>query len=463
MPMTAERHPRVAHGIADAVARTSPVSLETVRDVLRGLDREQRRAVTFGDGPLLVIAGPGTGKTEVITRRVAWLVGSGRARASEILALTFTERAADEMQARVDLLLPYGQVDVAVHTFHAFGDRLVRSHGHELGLSTEPRVIGRPEAIALLRANLFDLGLQRYLPLGDPTRFLGLLVEAFGRAKQAGVAPGEMRDFAAELRAGAEAVGAADEGSAPDEAVAVLLDEADTHAEVARAYERYTALMVERSLIDHADQVGLALRLIEERPTVREALRRRYRHVVVDEAQDADVQQLRLIRALVGADGNVAFVGDDDQSIYGFRGGVGDGLHGLTDDYPRLRHVVLRRNHRSRAPILAAARRLIRHNDPHRLEVTAGVDKSLVAVRRTRRPRLVRHEAFRDRDPGGRARREGHRRAPRGRHARRLDRGPRAHERRCGARASTASRSVVCRSARRARRACSATGRSATS
>ena len=269
--------------------------------------------MTFGDGPLLVIAGPGTGKTEVITRRVAWLVASGRARASEILALTFTERSADEMQARVDVLLPYGQVDAAVSTFHAFGDRLVRSHGHELGLATDPRVIGRPEAIALLRANLFDLGLDRYLPLGDPTRFLGLLIEAFGRAKQAGVAPAEMMAFAGELRAGAEAVVASADGEAPDDAVRALLDEAAAHEEVARAYERYTALMAERSLIDHADQIGHALRLMEERPSVRLALRRRYRYVVVDEAQDADIQQLRLLRALVGADGNVAFVGDDDQ------------------------------------------------------------------------------------------------------------------------------------------------------
>jgi DNA helicase-2/ATP-dependent DNA helicase PcrA len=152
--------------------------------------------------------------------------------------------------------------------------------------------------------------------------------------------------------------------------------------------------MRERSLIDHADQVGLALRIIEERPAVRSVLRRRYRYVVVDEAQDADVQQLRLVRALVGRDGNVAFVGDDDQAIYGFRGGVGEGLAGLSVEYPAIAHVVLRRNHRSRAPILAAARRLIRQNDPHRLEVSAGVDKSLVAVRRARRPRLVRHEGF---------------------------------------------------------------------
>jgi DNA helicase-2/ATP-dependent DNA helicase PcrA len=391
--MTAERHPPTPDPPVDRTVRAAPVALATVRDLLLGLDREQRRAVTFGEGPLLVIAGPGTGKTEVMTRRVAWLVASGRARPSEILALTFTERAADEMQARVDLLLPYGQVDTAVHTFHAFGDRIIRSHGHELGLPTDPRVIGRPEAIALLRSHLSDLGLQRYMPLGDPNRFLGALVETFGRAKQAGISPDDVASFAQELRAGAAAV-VTDEADGLADAVASLLDEAAAHEELARAYAGYTSQMLERSLVDHADQVGLALRLLEERPAVRAFVRRRYRYVVVDEAQDADVQQLRLVRAVAGRDGNIAFVGDDDQAIYGFRGGVGDALAGLSADHPAIAHVVLRRNHRSRAPILAAARRLIRHNDPDRLEVSAGVDKSLVAVRRTRRPRLVHHEAF---------------------------------------------------------------------
>ena len=128
--MTAIRTPAipVATGVEDRAAAT-PVPIDDVRELLHGLDRRQRQAVTHGDGPLLVVAGPGTGKTEVITRRVAWLIASKRARPSEILALTFTERAADEMQARVDLLVPYGQADTAIHTFHAFGDWMLREHG----------------------------------------------------------------------------------------------------------------------------------------------------------------------------------------------------------------------------------------------------------------------------------------------------------------------------------------------
>ena len=152
----------------------APVALASVRPLLRGLDREQRRAVTHGEGPLLVLAGPGTGKTEVITRRIAWLIATKRARPSEILALTFTDKAAQEMQARVDMLVPYGQAETAIHTFHAFGDRVLREFGHELGYAEAPRVIGRAEAVVLLRANLFDLGLERYRPLGGPDPLPGV-------------------------------------------------------------------------------------------------------------------------------------------------------------------------------------------------------------------------------------------------------------------------------------------------
>jgi DNA helicase-2/ATP-dependent DNA helicase PcrA len=154
----------------------APVSLPRVAELLHGLDPAQRRAVTHGEGPLIVIAGPGTGKTEVITRRVAWLIATKRARPSEVLALTFTDRAADEMQARVDVLVPYGHAEAAIHTFHAFGDRLLREFAFELGLPAEPRVISRAEAVVLLREHLFQLGLDRYLPLADPTRFLGARV-----------------------------------------------------------------------------------------------------------------------------------------------------------------------------------------------------------------------------------------------------------------------------------------------
>ena len=192
---------RTDHGDPiEQVARPAPVPFHIAASLLKGLNQEQRRAVKHGAGPLLVIAGPGTGKTEVVTRRVAWLIATKRARAREILALTFTDNAAEEMQARVDLLVPYGQADAAVHTFHAFGDRLIREFAFELGLPGDARLLNRAEAVVLLREHMFELNLERYRPLGDPTRFLGALVDLFNRAKDEDIAADQLVAYAAVVR-----------------------------------------------------------------------------------------------------------------------------------------------------------------------------------------------------------------------------------------------------------------------
>src|SRR5690348_5854674 len=156
---------------------------EGTAQLLDGLNPDQRRAVTHGDGPLLVVAGAGTGKTQVITRRIAWLIATRRARPSEILALTFTDKAAEEMAVRVDQLVPYGYTDTAIATFHAFGDSLIREHALELGLPTDVCVLSRPEVVIFLREHLFEFELDHYRPLGDPTRFLAALATLFSRCK----------------------------------------------------------------------------------------------------------------------------------------------------------------------------------------------------------------------------------------------------------------------------------------
>src|ERR1041384_8119946 len=140
--------------------------------ILAGRNPPQTVAVTHETGPLLIIAGAGTGKTTVITRRIAYLIATRRARPSEILALTFTDKAAAEMEERVDTLVPYGYADVEIATFHAFGDELLRGHSLELGLPNDFRVLSRPEQVIFLRDRLFELPLARFRPLGDPTRHL---------------------------------------------------------------------------------------------------------------------------------------------------------------------------------------------------------------------------------------------------------------------------------------------------
>jgi DNA helicase-2/ATP-dependent DNA helicase PcrA len=357
--------------------------------LLAGLNVEQKRAVCHGEGPLLVVAGAGTGKTQVITRRIAWLIATRRARPSEILALTFTDKAADEMQTRVDQLVPYGYTDAAVSTFHAFGDRLVREFSLELGLPSDSRVLSRPEVVIFLRERLFEFELDEYRPLGDPTRFLGALATLFSRCKDEDVSPQSYLEFAAGLTAAAAARGADIE---PD-AAAALDEEARRQTELARAYDCYQKLMRKAGLIDFGDQVSLALRLLRESPAARVELQSRFRYILVDEFQDTNRAQSELVELLAAPHGNVTVVGDDDQSIYKFRGAAISNIIEFKRRHANARQIVLRRNYRSTTPILDASYRLVRFNDPDRLEVRNGIDKRLIAERGgTLRP--VRHLVF---------------------------------------------------------------------
>src|SRR6184192_4350634 len=156
--------------------------------ILDGLNAAQREAVTHDAGPLLIVAGAGTGKTTVITRRIAWLIAERKARPEEILALTFTDKAAAEMEERVDTLVPYGYADVEIATFHAFGDRLLREHALELWLQPDFRVLNRAEQVIFFRDRLFQFPLERYRPLGDPTKHLQAMITLISRMKDEDIA-----------------------------------------------------------------------------------------------------------------------------------------------------------------------------------------------------------------------------------------------------------------------------------
>ena len=366
--------------------------------LLDGLNAEQRRAVTHGEGPLLVVAGAGTGKTQVITRRIAWLIATRRAKPSEILALTFTDKAAEEMQLRVDQLVPYGYADTAVSTFHAFGDRLIREFAFDLGLAPDVRVLSRPEVVVFLRERLFELELEQYRPLGDPTRFLGALASLFARCRDEDVSPEAYLAHAGRLGAGAAELAAAletkDAGESDRDHAAAADDEARRQSELAQAYVRYTSLLRENSAIDFGDQVALALQLLRASPAARETLQARYRYILVDEFQDTNRAQSELVALLAERHRNVTVVGDDDQSIYRFRGAAISNILEFRERYRGARTVVLRRNYRSLAPVLDGAHRLIKFNDPDRLEVKVGISKRLVPERSRRDAPPIRHHAF---------------------------------------------------------------------
>jgi DNA helicase II / ATP-dependent DNA helicase PcrA len=339
--------------------------------ILDGLNQGQREAVTHDTGPLLIVAGAGTGKTTVITRRIAHLIAQGKARPEEILALTFTDKAAAEMEARIDELVPYGYADVEIATFHAFGDSLLRGHSLELGLRNDFKVLSRAEQVIFLRDRLFELPLARYRPLGDPTRHLQAIITLVSRCKDEDISSEDYISCARRLREAAAA--SPDDHDASDRAAAQI--------ELAAVYEAYQALMLREGNIDFGDQIVLALRLLRARPHVLSFYQRRFKYVLVDEFQDTNYAQFELVKLLAARHQNVAVVADDDQSIYKWRGAAISNVLGFLDHYAAARQIVLTDNFRSHQGILDAAYRLIQHNNPDRLEVKSGIVKHLNAVR----------------------------------------------------------------------------------
>lgn len=378
-----------------ATART-PAGMEAL---LGGLNPDQLRAVTHRDGPLLVVAGAGTGKTQVITRRIAWLIASRLAKPSEILALTFTDKAADEMSVRVDQLVPYGYTDTQISTFHAFGDRIIREFALELGLPPDIRVLTRAEVVIFLREHLYEFELDEYRPLGDPTKFLAALATLFSRCKDEDITPATYTAHAGRVTAEAVALSAAvAENAAPTDAerdtADAMAEDARRQAELARAFATYQRLLAENGCIDFGDQVALALRLVRESAAARTAIAGRFRYLLVDEFQDTNRAQAELVSLLAEPHRNVTVVGDDDQAIYAFRGAAVENILDFQARYRSARTVVLRRNYRSLAPILDASYRLVRFNDPDRLEVRSGIAKRLRPARQGPLAAPVRLEAF---------------------------------------------------------------------
>ncbi len=340
-------------------------------DLLKGLNAAQLAAVTHRSGPLLIVAGAGTGKTTVITRRIAWLIDQGLAKPDEILALTFTDKAAGEMEERVDRLLPYGYVDLWIQTFHAFGERMLRTHGLDIGLSTSFRVLSRTEQWMLLRRHFQELSLKYYRPLGNPTKFLDALLVHFSRAEDELVTPAEYADYVKAKQL------ASDHTEIPAEEIGRL-------QEIADAFHVYKRLLREDSALDFSDLINETLRLFRERPQILATYQKKFKFILVDEFQDTNWAQYELVKLLAGTEKNITVVGDDDQSVYKFRGASVSNILDFERDFSGCTRVVLTENYRSKQEILDFAYAFIQQNNPDRLEARLeGLSKRLVSSRGT--------------------------------------------------------------------------------
>ena len=345
-------------------------------NLLENLNEEQLAAVTHGEGPLMIIAGAGTGKTTAITQRIAWLIEQQKAKPDEVLALTFTEKSATEMEERVDQLLPIGYIDLWISTFHAFCERVLHENALEIGLPVQFNLLDDVDTFLLMRKNLDRFNLDYYRPRGNPTRFIRAMLSHFSRIKDEVVSPDEYLQFAQNLKMNTDSF----EGVASEEQAADL-SEIERISEIAGAYHLYQQILLENQALDFADLVSYTIELFRKRPKILKKYQDQFKYILVDEFQDTNFAQYELIKLLTKGPYNITVVGDDDQSIYKFRGASLSNIMLFREDFPSAKNIVLNKNYRSRAQILDKAYTLIQKNNPNRLEVKENLNKKLVAHR----------------------------------------------------------------------------------
>jgi DNA helicase-2/ATP-dependent DNA helicase PcrA len=312
------------------VPETKPIEVgaDPVERLLAGLNGPQREAVTFGEGPLLILAGAGSGKTRALTHRIAWLLATGRARHNQILAITFTNRAADEMRERVSGLIGRIPRSMWVMTFHSACARLLRAEAERLGYTSKFTIYDEADSLRMLKRCLDELEVdtKRYPP----------------RAVRARISDAKNQLIDAETYL--------EQAAGPFEDM------------VGQAYRLYERRMLDANSMDFDDLLMRTVNVLELFEDVRRRYHERFRWILVDEYQDTNHAQYRLLQLLAGEDGNLTVVGDEDQSVYGFRGAEVRNILEFEDDFPDAHVVKLEQNYRSTETILQAANAVISHN-----------------------------------------------------------------------------------------------------
>lgn len=294
---------------------------------LNRLNPEQRQAVETTEGPVLVLSGAGTGKTTVLTTRLAYIIRTGKALPFQCLAVTFTNKAAKEMQERLDVMIG-GDCHVSwLGTFHKIGLKILRNHPEKVGLSSGFGILDASDQERLLKQIMTD----RHLDLkNNPPSYL---IDRIQRLKDKGLTPEQ-----AEKRGEADPL-------------------------VLRLYKLYQERLVAMNTVDFGDLLLYCLELFHKHPEILTALRKQFKYILVDEYQDTNIVQYLWLRLLTNPEhNNICCVGDDDQSIYSWRGAEIGNILKFEQDFPNATVIRLESNYRSTAPILAGASGLIAHN-----------------------------------------------------------------------------------------------------
>jgi DNA helicase-2/ATP-dependent DNA helicase PcrA len=283
------------------------------------------------------------------------------------LALTFTEKAAREMEERVDIAMPYGYTQMWIMTFHSFCDKILRREALHIGLDPKYKLMTEAESIQLLRKNIFKLDLNYFRPLSNPNKFLSGMLQHFSRLQDEDVSPSDYIAWVKNQKSKIKNQKVSDEEKI----------EQEKWEELAKAYKSYDEIKVKEGALDFGDVIIKTLQLFRDRPNILKEYQKQFKYVLIDEFQDTNYTQNELSILLAGRQKNINVVGDDDQSVYRFRGAAVSNIIQFRKSFPKTKVVVLTKNYRSTQEILDRSYDLIQHNNPDRLEVVEKIDKKL--------------------------------------------------------------------------------------
>ncbi len=343
---------------------------------IKNLNEEQLQAVTHKNGPLLIIAGAGTGKTRVIAHRVAYLIEQKIAKPSEILALTFTDKAAEEMEIRIDQLVPLGTYGFTACTFHSFCQEVLKNYGIIAGFSPDFELLTEPQQIFFIRQNFDNFNLNLYKPITNPNKFITALVKLFSHLKDENISVNDYQKLATSSMQ--QATRKKDDPEIQEQSFMIQ--------EQANAYKTYERLKTKHNYLDFGDLLEKTLWLMQNRKTILNSLQNKYKYIFVDEFQDTNYTQARIAYLLSDKYKNITVVGDDDQSIYKFRGASISNIMEFVKYFPKTKKIVLNKNYRSSQSILDLAYTVIKNNNPNRLEVKERINKKLVGQIKGEKP-----------------------------------------------------------------------------
>ncbi len=316
---------------------------------LRKLNKEQKRAVTCDDRPTLVIAGPGTGKTTVISCRAAYLIKKKIYLPEEILGLTFGDKAAKEMEDRITSITNQDCSNLWISTFHAFCDRVLKESGLEIGIPIDFKIIEESKARLLIKKNIDKFELDYYAPLGNPMSIVDSLLSHFSELKDNNISPQEYLNFSKKLKG----------------------DEKKRVKEIAKAFKLYQELLLNNNYLDFSDLINYTIELFKKRPLVLKRYKDVFKYLLVDEFQDTNKSQYELMKLISLPEGRVFISADSNQAIYQWRGAHSGNIYQFKKDYSKPREVALIKNYRSFQNILDLSNKFISLRNPESKRLVA--------------------------------------------------------------------------------------------